>query len=100
MIRADLVREIQALPFQEQFEMLEYLARSLRQQSQVHLPSGTTPRNLAAAAEALRADYQNDPDLTAFTALDSEDFARSRGSALKLVVSSDGTLTQLSHDCL
>jgi hypothetical protein len=28
---------------------------------------------LAAGAEALRADYQNDPDLTAFTAFDGED---------------------------
>lgn len=78
MIRADIVREIQALPFQEQFEMLEYLARSLRQQSQAHPPSGTAPHDLAAAAETLRADYQNDPDLTAFTALDCEDFHAAR----------------------
>jgi PemK-like, MazF-like toxin of type II toxin-antitoxin system len=40
MLRANLVREIQALPFQEQFEMLEHLARSLRQQSQVQAASG------------------------------------------------------------
>ena len=31
-------------------------------------------QDLAQAAEALLADYQNDPELTAFTALDSEDF--------------------------
>jgi hypothetical protein len=78
MIRAEIVREIQALPFQEQFEMLEYLARSLRQQSQAHYPSGTVPASLAAAAESLQADYQNDPDLTAFTALDCEDFHAAR----------------------
>ncbi|MBI2924344.1 MAG: hypothetical protein HYY24_01420 [Verrucomicrobia bacterium] len=78
MIRADIVREIQAQSFQEQFEMLEYLARSLRQQSRAHPPSGTAPRSLAAAAEALRADYQNDPDLTAFTALDCENFHAAR----------------------
>lgn len=78
MIRTDIIREIQTLPFQEQFEMLEYLTRSLRQQSQSHLPSDTPPRSLAAAAEALRADYQNDPDLTAFTALDCEDFHAAR----------------------
>ena len=29
---------------------------------------------LAAAAAALRQDYENDPELTAFTALDGEDF--------------------------
>jgi len=46
MIQADIVRQIQALPFQEQFEMLEYLARSLRQQSQAQLPSGgISPRS-------------------------------------------------------
>ena len=78
MIRAEIVREIQALPFQEQFEMLEYLARSLRQQSQAHYSSGTVPGSLAAAAESLQADYQNDPDLTAFTALDCEDFHAAR----------------------
>ena len=34
--------------------------------------------SLAAAAEALRADYQDDPDLTAFTTLDGEDFHAAR----------------------
>ncbi len=74
MLRANIVREIQALPFPEQFEMLEYLARSLRQQSQAQARPGTAPGTLTAAAEALRCDYQNDPELTAFTALDCEDF--------------------------
>ena len=78
MIQADIVRQIQALPFPEQFEMLEYLARSLRQQSQAQFPSGAPPRDLMAAAQALRSDYQNDPDLTAFTALDCEDFHATR----------------------
>ncbi len=31
-------------------------------------------QQLAQAAEALLADYQTDPELTAFTALDGEDF--------------------------
>jgi predicted DNA-binding ribbon-helix-helix protein len=31
-------------------------------------------QDLAAAAQALLADYQSDPELTAFTALDAEDF--------------------------
>ena len=31
-------------------------------------------KDLALAAEALLVDYQTDPDLTAFSALDSEDF--------------------------
>lgn len=31
-------------------------------------------KQMAAAAEAVRWDYENDPELTAFTALDGEDF--------------------------
>ena len=31
-------------------------------------------REMEAAAKALLADYQNNPELTAFTALDAEDF--------------------------
>jgi hypothetical protein len=31
-------------------------------------------QDLARAAQALLEDYQNDPELTAFTALDAEDF--------------------------
>lgn len=58
--------------------MLEYLARSLRQQSQAQAHPGSVPGTLAAAAEALRDDYQNDPELTAFTALDGEDFHAAR----------------------
>jgi hypothetical protein len=41
------------------------LARQLAQRKQ---------KELASAAQALLADYQNDADLTAFTALDGEDF--------------------------
>lgn len=78
MLRANIVREIQALPFPEQLEILEYLARSLRQQSQAQATSGTASSGLAAAAAALRCDYQNDPELTAFTALDYEDFHAAR----------------------
>jgi len=78
MLRANIVREIEALPFQEQFEMLEYLARSLRQQSQAQAAASTTSGTLTDAASALRSDYLDDPELTAFTALDSEDFHAAR----------------------
>jgi len=43
-------------------EMLQAMLEERRQQE------------LAQAAQALLADYQNDPELTAFTALDGEDF--------------------------
>jgi hypothetical protein len=78
MIRAEIIREIQALPFREQFEMLEYLARSLRQQSHAQVRPGTPPGSMTTAAEALRCDYQDDTELTAFTALDCEDFHAAR----------------------
>ncbi len=78
MLRANIVREVQALPIQEQFEMLECLARSLRQQCQARAASDTSSGSLTAAAEALRSDYQNDAELTAFTALDGEDFHAAR----------------------
>ena len=78
MIRANLIREIQALPFQEQFEILEHLARSLRQPIQACSPADTPPGSLVAAAKSLLADYLNDPDLTAFTALDCEEFHAAR----------------------
>ena len=78
MIRAEIVREIQALPFPEQCEILEHLAGSLRRQSAVRAAPARAPGSLAAAAAALRADYQSDPDLTAFTALDGEDFHAAR----------------------
>ena len=58
--------------------MREHLAHSLRQQSHARSSAGAAPRSLAAAAQALRADYQNDPDLTVFTALDCEDFHAAR----------------------
>ena len=74
MTRADIFREIQELPRAERFEILESLARLLRQESQARPLTGTTGRNLMAAAQALQADYQTDPDLTAFTALDRKDF--------------------------
>ncbi|MBI4664627.1 MAG: hypothetical protein HY735_38025 [Verrucomicrobia bacterium] len=74
MTRADILREIQALPAPERFEILESLARLLRPPGPARPLAGTTERSLASAAEALRADYQTDPDLTDFTALDGEDF--------------------------
>jgi predicted transposase len=43
----------------------DLLARQLAQRKQ---------KELASAAQTLLADYRNDADLTAFTALDGEDF--------------------------
>ena len=74
MTQTDILAAVRTLSVQEQFEVLESLARLLRQQCPVvpivHADCG----RLAAAAEALSADYRTDPALTAFTALDCEDF--------------------------
>ena len=74
MTQTDILDAVRALSVQEQFEVLESLTRLLRQPCPV-VPKDPADRGrLAAAAEALRADYRTDPELTAFTALDSEDF--------------------------
>ena len=65
----------------EQHQALTEIARKenrslsdlIREMLQVQLEA-LHQKELAQAAEALLADYQTDPDLTAFTALDSEDF--------------------------
>jgi predicted CopG family antitoxin len=70
----------QILLEQEQHEALKEIAlrekRSLsdvvREMLQKQLEERKTMQ-LAAAAKALLSDYQDDPELTAFTALDAED---------------------------
>jgi hypothetical protein len=74
MKQTDILHAVQALSMQEQFEVLESIARLLRQQCPAPPKDGTGRGRLAAAAEALRSDYRTDPELTAFTGLDREDF--------------------------
>jgi hypothetical protein len=74
MTRTDILHAVQGLSLQEQFEVLESLARLLRQQCPAPPKNSADRGRLAAAAEALCADYRTDPELTAFTALDCEDF--------------------------
>jgi hypothetical protein len=79
MTRSDIFREIRALSLAEQFEVLESLARLLRQQCPAKPQGGAARSQLALAAEALCADdYQADPERTAFTALDCEEFHAAR----------------------
>jgi hypothetical protein len=78
MTRADIFREIRDLPLHEQFQVLESLARVLREDCAARPETDTTRSTLAQAAEALRSDYKADSELTVFTALDSEDFHATR----------------------
>ena len=70
MTCTEIVREIQRLPIQQQFELHETLMRLLKEHA--------SAPDLAAAARALLEDYRTDPELTAFTALDSDDFHATR----------------------
>lgn len=57
--------------------MIEAILRDMRESLQSVSQSPArfeTKRQLARAAELLTADYEQDKELTAFTALDGEDF--------------------------
>jgi hypothetical protein len=73
MKAAEVIEQIKALPKAEKLLVFEALANSLRSELEpvaVRYPV----TDLAAAAMALREDYASDPELTAFTALDGEEF--------------------------
>jgi hypothetical protein len=71
MTSAEIVREISRLRLQEQLEVHRALKDLLNQHQ-------LSTKDLTAAARALLSDYKNDPELTAFTALDAEDFHAAR----------------------
>ncbi|MFO7682700.1 MAG: DUF2281 domain-containing protein [Chloroflexota bacterium] len=69
MIETAVLTRLRRLPYSQKQEVLNFvefleakLASAETQQS----------RHLAAAAQALLSDYESDPELTAFTALDSK----------------------------
>ncbi len=72
MTSAEIVNEIQRLTEPQQLELQETLARLLRKHAPAQDIPDTQRTELAAAARALLVDYQTDPELTAFTALDSD----------------------------
>jgi hypothetical protein len=76
MKAAEVIEQIKALPKADRLLVFEALASSLRLEPG---PAATRPSaDLTAAALALREDYASDPELTAFTALDGEDWHASR----------------------
>lgn len=77
MKRIDLLKELQKLTPPERLAVIEAALQQLR----ADLEGRPEPKSLAvrrqemaAAAQALQADYAAGGELTAFTALDSEDF--------------------------
>ncbi len=68
MTATDIIEKIRHLPATERLAVLESALRELR----AELTPAPTSAQLRQAAETLRQDYLTDPDLTAFTTLDSE----------------------------
>ena len=67
METAVIIKEIIRLPIKERFIIIEDTLKSIQEE--------TTPeKTLAEGAKALLADYLEDDELTAFTALDIESF--------------------------
>jgi hypothetical protein len=77
MVQTQILTEIGRLPIPERLILLEDALRVIRQdlqQTKSASRQANRNRELAAAAQALLADYVAGGELTAFTALDSEDF--------------------------
>lgn len=66
----ELIKEISKLPKEERLFIIEKTLSAIRKEE--------ISSKLKKAANLLYEDYSNDPDLTAFTALDSEEFYEPR----------------------
>jgi hypothetical protein len=62
----DIIREIQNLPLDKKFFVVEELIKAIKMEEISY--------KMKAAAKELLSDYTVDKELTAFTALDFEDF--------------------------
>ena len=67
MKTVEIVREINKLNLNEKMLVIELVLKNIRLESDNKL-------SLAESAQTLLSDYDNDRELTAFTALDNEDF--------------------------
>lgn len=76
MINSEILEQLKSLPAAERLRIVASAVHELREdleRSGAQAEKATNAR-LAHAAEALLADYSNDLELTAFTALDGEAF--------------------------
>jgi len=76
MTNSEFLEQLNSLPAAERLGIVESAVHELREdleRSGARVEEQTNAR-LARAAEALLADYSNDRELTAFTALDGEAF--------------------------
>jgi hypothetical protein len=70
MRTSELMREIERLPIGRRILLMEKTLRSIRETDH--------KRKMSAAADLLYTDYREDSELTAFTALDLENFYEAR----------------------
>jgi hypothetical protein len=66
MQTSELIREIKRLPLTKKFYIVEETIKAIKNDEINH--------QLELAVEALKEDYLNDTELTAFTSLDFEQF--------------------------
>jgi len=80
MTQAEILQELRKLTPSERLTVIEAALHLIRKDLQEVGQAGQPPaqaerkRQLTAAAEVLLPDYAADDELTAFTALDSEEF--------------------------
>jgi len=63
---SEIITEINKLPVSQRLTLIELTIKKIREEEK--------KQKLIASAEILYNDYMNDPELTAFTILDQEDF--------------------------
>lgn len=77
MTQTQILYEFSQLPLQQQLEVVQAAMQLIAQQVEVvvqPMNGHHAANSLAVAANALLADYQEDQELTSFTALDGEPF--------------------------
>ncbi len=74
MTQAQILTEFQQLTMPQQIDLLQAALNVVRRNLNLSQPdsSSASTRELAVAAQRLLADYESDPELTSFTALDGE----------------------------
>jgi len=76
MTQSEILEELYKLPLAERLAIVDAVLREVRADA-AHLEEPTarpTREQLLTAVELMRRDYESDPELTALTVLDSEDF--------------------------
>jgi hypothetical protein len=80
MTRTDILNELSKLPPDERLSIVETALHELREQFQSGRLDAASERRerLSVAADALKSVYETDPELTAFTTLDRDDYHAAR----------------------